>query len=451
MGSSMRATLLASNCLPPGTDDTGRTPPSGVRPFLLSAESASHTLLPCYNRRTMRFFTHHPFRKSGHPPKLWLTYALAVIFNFHGLLVAYSNSTYMERFTSPEAVGTLYAISSALAVLGFLFMTRLLKHVGNVRLTVWLSIVEMLALVALGFAFGPAAAIVAFVVFMTINPLLYLNLDIFSETLIGSNETGTGSARGLTLALMSIAAAMAPFTLALIVGEDASRLHYTYFVAGGIFAAFITLVLIHFRTFEDPHYETLDLIGTLGRYAKNSNLRNVFCAHFMLQFFFAWTVIYMPLYLATEIGYSWEVIGSIIGVGLLAYAIFEYPIGLLADRRYGEKEMMALGFAVLAITASWISFMASASVVAWMLLMFLNRFGASLVEVTTESYFFKHTRGSDANIISFFRLTRPLALLFGSLTGSAALLFLPFNLIFIVLGFLMALSIFFVIPLVDTR
>ncbi len=399
----------------------------------------------------MREVSKHPFMKAGNPPKFWLTYLLSVIFNFHGLLVAYSNSSYMEGFTSPEVVGVLYTISSALAVFAFLFFTRILHRFGNVRLTLWLALIEMLALVLLGMAFGPATTIVAFVLFMTINPLLYLNIDIFSETLLGSNETGTGSARGLSLALMSLAAATAPFSLALIVGSDDTRLNLVYFVSAGIFTAFIALVLIHFRTFTDPVYERMDVLRTMAGFWRRPNLRNVFLAHFMLQFFFAWTIIYMPLYLATEVGLGWDVIGSIIGVGLLAYAIFEYPIGLLADHRYGEKEMMALGFVILAVTASWVSFMAGASVVAWMLLMFINRFGASLVEVTTESYFFKHTKGSDANIISFFRLARPLALIAGSLVASVALLYLPFNLIFIVLGFLMAFSIFFVIPLEDTK
>jgi MFS family permease len=399
----------------------------------------------------MQLFTHHPFSRTGSPPKFWLTYVLSIIFNFHGLLVAYSNSSYMEGFTSPEVVGLLYTISSALAVFAFLFFTRILHRFGNVRLTLYLALIEMFALILLGFAFGPATTIIAFVVFMTINPLLYLNIDIFSETLIGSNETGTGSARGLTLALMSIAAALAPFTLALIVGSNTERLHLVYFASAAIFTTFIALILIHFRTFTDPHYERMDVLKTLSGFWQRRNLRNVFLAHFMLQFFFAWTVIYMPLYLATEVGLGWDVIGSIIGVGLLAYAVFEYPIGLLADRHYGEKEMMALGFVVLAITASWISFMASASILAWMVLMFINRAGASLVEVTTESYFFKHTSGSDANIISFFRLTRPLALIAGSLVGSIALLYLPFNLIFVILGLLMAVSIFFVIPLRDTR
>lgn len=399
----------------------------------------------------MSFFRHHPFRRSGNPPKFWLTYVLAIIFNFHGLLVAYSNSSYMEQYIGSRGVGMLYTISSALAVLAFLFISRVLQRYGNVRLTIWLSIIEMLSLIAIGATLGPATSIIAFVVFMTINPLLYLNIDIFSETLIGSNENGTGSARGLSLALMSLAAALAPFSLALIVGSNNERLHLTYFAAPAIFTLFVALVAIHFRTFTDPPYQTTNLVPALRRIFAHTNLRNVFFAHFMLQLFFSWTIIYIPLYLATEIGFSWGAIGSIIGVGLLSYAIFEYPIGILADKKFGEKEMMALGFLVLGVTVSWISFMAGASVLAWMILMFINRGGASLVEVTTESYFFKHTNGSDADVISFFRLTRPLAIVAGSLIGSAALLYLPFNLIFIVLGFLMALSIFFVIPLEDTK
>ncbi len=200
----------------------------------------------------MQLFSHHPFTRSGTPPKFWLTYVLSIIFNFHGLLVAYSNSSYMEGFTSPEVVGLLYTISSALAVFAFLFFTRILHRFGNVRLTLWLALIQTLALIALGFAFGAATTIVAFVIFMIINPLLYLNIDIFSETLIGSNETGTGSARGLSLALMSLAAALAPFSLALIVGNDDSRLNLVYFVSATIFSTFFALIVIHFRTFKDP-------------------------------------------------------------------------------------------------------------------------------------------------------------------------------------------------------
>ena len=189
----------------------------------------------------MALFRKHYFLNSNPPPKFWLTYVIAIIFNFHALLVAYSSSSYLEKFTSPEVIGMLYSISASLAVLGFLFTASILRRFGNVKLTIWLAIMEVIALILIGLAFDPATTIVSFVIFMTINPLLYLNLDIFSETLIGLNEQATGSARGLTLALMSIAAALAPFSLALIVGNDDTRLNLVYFVSAAIFISFIIL------------------------------------------------------------------------------------------------------------------------------------------------------------------------------------------------------------------
>lgn len=357
----------------------------------------------------------------------------------------------MEQFTSPEVVGALYTIGSALAVLSFLFISRVLRKVGNVTLTLSLAGLEMITLFFIGTAFSPALAIVAFVFFLYINPLLYLNLDIFSECLIGKNESSTGSRRGLALALMSLAGVAGPFVMGLIVGEDNSRLNLPYYVAGIILLLFISMVLIHFRNFKDPDYREVAILPTIRSFWENKNLWYVFLSHFTLQVFFCWTIIYIPLYLATEVGLSWGNIGIILAAGLMAYVVAEYPIGLLADRYIGEKEMMAIGFVILAITSSWISFMAGAPILSWAILMFTSRIGASLVEVTTESYFFKQTKGTDANIISFFRLTRPLATILGSLLGSAALLFLPFEMIFIVLGLMMIPGAFFASRLVDTR
>ena len=357
----------------------------------------------------------------------------------------------MENFVSPETVGALYTIGSALAVLSFLFISRVLRKVGNVNLTVGLVILEITALLTLGITASAATALVALVLFLTVNPLIYLTIDIFSETLIGKNESSTGSKRGLALTLMSVAAVMGPLTMGFIVGDNDSNLSRTYFVSAGIFSCFLLLVLIHFRSFKDPAYKEMKVLRAIRSFWEQLDLRNVFLAHFTLQVFFSWMVIYAPLYLATEVGFGWDSIGAIIAVGLFAYVIFEYPIGYIADKLIGEKEMMALGFVILAITSSWMAFMVNAPVLSWMILMFLSRIGASLVEATTESYFFKHTKGSDANIMSFFRLTRPLAMVLGSLLGAVSLLYLPFNLTFIILALAMIPGILFTLTLKDTK
>lgn len=382
--------------------------------------------------------------------KFWNIFPLSFIFVFHGLMVAYINSSYMERHLSPEGVGALYTIGSALAVIAFLFFSHALRAVGNVRLSLIFALIDIASLITLGMAESSATAIVAFVIFITINPLLYLNIDIFSEAIIGTDESDTGSKRGLTLTLMSISATLAPLTMGLIV-DGTDNLELVYFYAAGIFVLFIIFLLWRFREFSDPSYVHFHMRKSVRCMWLETDIRNVMFSHLLLQMFFAWAIIYIPLYMATEIGFNWEQIGYITAIGLLAYVILEWPIGLVADKWIGEKEIMAIGFLVLAVSSSWLAFMSEANLLAWMILIFITRIGASMVEATTESYFFKHTDASDANTIGFFRLLRPLANLFGALLGSVALLYLPFNLTFIVLGFMMLPGLYFSAALIDTK
>jgi MFS family permease len=377
-----------------------------------------------------------------------IIYLISVIFTFHTLLTAYSSSSYLEQFGNTTTIGFAYALGSALSIILFFQLTPILRLVGNTILTVTLSLIAVSALIALGLGIAP---LIAFVIFMAINPLLYLSIDIFSESAIGSNEGQTGQKRGLTLSLMATASVLAPLTMGLIAGESNERLAYTYFVAAGVGLLFVSVIYVSFRGFTDPPYPRIQTRAVLRAFFTTPGIRSVVCAHFLLQFFFAWIVIYFPLYLATELHVPWSTLGIIIAAGLIAYVLFEYPIGILADRFWGEKEMMATGFVVLALSSASIGFLAAVGTIGWMLVMFVSRIGASLVEVTTESYFFKQVRSSDAPLISLFRLTRPVANLTGALTGSLALLALPFPLLFVLLGVLMVPGIILAAFLVDTR
>lgn len=399
----------------------------------------------------MSLFDRHPFTRHNAPPRYALVYVLSLLFSFHVVLVAHTNSTYMEKFITPEVIGVLFGLGSALAVLSFLFISRVLRKLGNVKLILWLAVLEILALLFMATALSPSLVVVAYVAFLTINPLIYLCIDIFSETLIGDDESSTGSKRGVALTLMSLMSVLAALAVGFIVGDNEGNLNRTYFYSAGVFSLFALLIVIHFNTFRDPRYHELKVLRAIHAYWQERDMRFVLLAQFTLQVFFAWTNIYLPLYLATEIGLGWNLLAPIIAIGLSAYVFLEYPVGYIADRYLGEKEMMAVGFLILAIGIASIAFVSSTAFIVWAALMFLLRTGASLVEATAESYFFKHTKGSDANIMSFFRITRPLGFLFGALLGSVSLLFLPFNLIFIILAFVMSLGILFTTELHDTR
>ena len=80
-----------------------------------------------------------------------------------------------------------------------------------------------------------------------------------------------------------------------------------------------------------------------------------------------------------------------------------------------------------------------ASVVVWTIVLFLSRVGASFVEVTSESYFFKHVDPTETGLLSIYRLTNPLSVVLATTVGVFALNLFSFEKMF----FILAIIIFF--------
>jgi predicted MFS family arabinose efflux permease len=213
----------------------------------------------------------------------------------------------------------------------------------------------------------------------------------------------------------------------------------------------VFILTSQFRTYQDPDYSHIAAFAAIKKFIRNRDLGGVFMAHLVLQTFFTAMIIYSPIYLTQYIGLSWTEFGTITAIAIMAYFFFEYPVGIIADRYTGEKEIMALGFTVIAVSTAAISFITTTSLLVWVIVMFLTRVGCALAEVTTESYFFKHTKASDAQAISFFRLTRPLAGLLGALLGTVGLLFVPFNLLFVIVASTMVIALFGTLLITDTK
>lgn len=377
-------------------------------------------------------------------------YAAILLLVFHSFVVAYSNSSFLEQFISPAAVGAMYTIGSALSVLIFLFISRVLRKVGNYKLTMTLLLCNFFAVLGMAFAENLSFAIPLFLVHIITVPLVVFNLDVFMEEEIGNDESGTGTKRGLLLTLASLVGAISPLVGGYLIGSHESDLSFVYLVSAATLLPIFLILLSFFTNFSDPKYKEIDLFLAIHTFWGNKNIKSVFIAHFLLQMFFMTMVVYTPLYLTGTIGLSWAEFGVVMFFAQLAYVLFEYPIGILADKYIGEKEMMGVGFFIIAISLSWMSFVTVSSILVWSIVMFASRVGAALVEVTTESYFFKQTTSSDAQIISFFRVTRPLSYVAGAMIGSLALLHLPFHFLFTVFGLLMIPAMFYTLNIEDT-
>ena len=163
--------------------------------------------------------------------------------------------------------------------------------------------------------------------------------------------------------------------------------------------------------------------------------------HFLLYAFFIWASFYTPAYLHNVLGIPWSDLGWMFAVMLIPYAVIEYPAGWLADRFFGDKEMMSVGFMIAGGALASISLLTPTSPLFLILLILVaTRTGAALVESMTEGHFFRRVSERDVNSIGIFRAMWPLANLIAPIIGSGILFFGNYETLFIVTGGFIALA-----------
>jgi MFS family permease len=378
-------------------------------------------------------------------------YLALALLSLHWSLIVYINSSFLGQFISDASISMLFTFGSFISLFIFLKMPALLRKFGNYRLTILCTLCEIVAILGMALSDSMFFSVFFFLLHFVTVPLILLNLDVFIEKIVGSQEKKTGSMRGLYLTILSLASAIAPLFSAILIGGEIQSFSPAYIASAVMLIPFLGIIAFYFKDFKDSEYKLLSWRDLSHIFVSRTEIRNVFFVQIFLQLFFMWTILYIPLYMSTVAGFNWTQIGYILFAGLMAYVIFEYPIGVIADKYIGEKEMMAFGFFLIAVSVSWLAFLPSGAIGLWMIATFLTRTGASFAEATSESYFFKHTSGADADSISLFRMARPISAILGTVIGSIALVYVDFNMLFILLAFLMVPGIFFTLLLKDTK
>lgn len=390
----------------------------------------------------------HILHKIQTPGKLKVLYASNLLFALHGFLILYINSSYVEMFLSAETVGYLFIVGSLINLVLLINASTILKRVGSTQMALLLFILEFIAVLGLGLSTTPPAALFFFVLYLSTWPLIIYTFDIFLES-IQKNEAETGGTRGLYLTLQNAALVISPALAGLIIGENNFTRLYT--ISALILIPLFLLFRKTFRQTTEPKHRRFKLGETLGQITQSKTVFNIMAAQMVLRVFYAWMTIYMPIYLHDVIGFSWPEIGLIFTIMLLPFVLFELPAGYLADRKYGEKEILIFGFIILSISTVALSFFSAPVLLLWAALLFLTRTGASLVDIMTETHFFKHVSGNDSNIISFFRIAQPLGFLIAPIIASITLGVIDLKYSFIIIGLFVLIGIFFGARITDSR
>jgi len=379
--------------------------------------------------------------------KISAMFFVGFILNLYIALPAYINSTFLSEFMSERLVGLVYTFGSVLAVLGLIFWPQVLRKFGNYKLSVINLILGILAVLALALSKDPVIIFIALALSLALGRLLIFNNDIFLENL--STDSETGGIRGLFLSASNFAWVISPMIAAFLLGDDLySRL---YLATAATALPIILIFYSKFRKFRDPVYDNVPFWGTVKELMRKKNVRRVVMINIMLRFFYAWMVIYTPIYLHQHIGFAWSEIGLIFTIMLLPFVLLEIPLGKVADSYLGEKELIISGFLIISISTAYLSFISGSNLLVWAGVLFITRVGASMLEIMSETYFFKKIDGRDSNLLSFFRMTGPLAYIVAPLLATIILSFIDIKYIFLVLGIIMLYGLKYSYNLKDTK
>lgn len=385
---------------------------------------------------------HHEHLKKN---KIRLLSVFSFLVGFLDAFFIYVLSTYFSTLSGNENVGIFYLIGYGIVLLALFYLQPLIRFMGKARILYLALGMSVSAAALLTAVSTPLAAIGAALLLIVATNVIWVALDILIESF--SQDEVSGRIRGLHLTIMNAGLLVAPF-LSL---KTLDRYHYE-----GIFIVLVIgyslvflIALLGFRTDNRVFQEKLRLRFTLRKMFEERNLLHIYFVSFGMEFFYALMTVYTPIHLR-DLNYSWDDIGIIFTVMLIPFVLFQYPLGVLADRYFGEKEMLFGSVAIAAIATLSLPFLGAGNVAAWGIALFMTRVGIAGIEILRDSYFYKQIDGNDMDVIAFFRTARPLSNIVAAILSALMLLFFPLRSIFVLVAIILIFSLFQTLLLKDT-
>lgn len=365
----------------------------------------------------------------------------------HFASVSYINSSLLGQFIGNGTLSILYIFGSLLAVISLLLAPFLLRKFGSILVFLFFIVLEILAVFGMGNVSLASLVIFFFIIHLSADSILYFCLDINleQETKI---EGTTGSKRGVMLAISNIAWVLSPLALVFLINQNGFS--KVYLLSGIALIPLFFLVDMFFKNTKKASVATSNILLAIGSLIKQKDQARIIIIQFILNFFYSWMVIYLPLLLNKEIGLGWDKIGFIFVIMLLPFLLFELPAGILSDKKIGEKELLIIGFIIMFAATFMIPTITTSIFWIWATVLFITRIGAALVEISSESYFFKHVKEENTGLIGIFRMSRPLSYVIAPLFALPIIYFFSYSTSFYFLAIFVLFGLFF-IPKVDTK
>ena len=318
-------------------------------------------------------------------------------------------------------VGIFFSLISILAFVGSLLSTVILRKFSRVKIMKWGYI-------------GCTIFILLFTLIITKTHLYFFEIPRALFTLITGiilslyiRDTAKvhklGLAEGRYYLYANIGWLIGPIVGGYL-GQLVSR--------NAVFVFSALLYLLSFIIFQNQHLKKhpllkhqreeqtmAELLSNIQYFFKIKELRKVYAISLGLNYWWAVSCIYIPLYVINN-GFGDSVVGWVIAGGILPLVLFEKLIGRLADKN-GLRIYLAVGFLIIAIVTIFFNLIPIVPIV--LILMAVVNIGAALIEPLQETYLFKIIKKKDEErFYGVYNTADPLANIFGPLVASVFVL-----------------------------
>ncbi len=377
-----------------------------------------------------------------------LLYFLAILLAVSSALPAYIQSNFLGQIMSLTMVSWFFAGANLLTILAIIFFPVFIEKFSNYFSTKIVLAIYGASLLGLTLTAHPLTGLLSIILFTITSNLILINMDILVEAF--SENATMGRTRTIYYTFINLGWIGAPLLSSYLIKVGEYQL--VFLIAAFLVAPIFLIVLSQRKRLDDKVKYVQEKISlTIKKTWRNKNLRGIFFIALLLSTFFSAVVLYVPIYLHGVLGISWSVLGPIFSLMLLPFILIEIPAGIIADKYWGEKEMLMIGFAIMVISLFLFFYIKTPIIWLWALILFFSRCGAALVEAMRETYFFKIIDARDVGYINIFRAAIPFGYVVGTSLAVLILSFFPLNYIFLFFGVLMLSGFGFAASIKDTK
>jgi len=370
--------------------------------------------------------------KKSEAKELGLLDGFSFFLGFQSILVVYIMSSFLQVTSGLGRIEIFFIIGYSVSFLLLINFHHLIKKIGKTNAFLLILAVKSIALFGVAFLPFDLARVFLAMIILAIGPIVWVGLDVLVESF--SQNKLTGEIRGKFLTSMNIGCLLAPFLSAYLVGSTES-FRWPFFLAGLIVLNIFLISLVKIPKINHDIQVAKPIKEVLKKIMKRRNVSRIYYVSFLMETFYAVMIVYTPIYLLSW-GLEWEEIGKIFTIMLLPFIFLQYPVGRLADKKMGEKELLAIGILITGVFTGLLFFIEGRNVLLWGAILFATRIGIAMIEVLRDSYFYKRIGPTDVDIINFYKTARSISYIFALLFFGIISFFLPIRFIFVILSFL---------------